>query len=685
MNCITDYGRSFPLGATVLPEGVNFSLYSRSATGVVLLLFEKATSPAPYRTILLDPKHNRTGDYWHVFVPGIGAGTLYGYRVSGPHDPDNGYFFDPEKVLLDPYAQAVSMGDNYDRGAAARPGDNAAKCMKGVVVEHRGFDWHETGPLCRPLAETVIYEMHVKGFTAHPNSGVSPEKRGTYAGVIEKIPYLKSLGVTAVELLPIQQFDPQDCPPGRVNYWGYSPINFFSVHSEYSSDKSPLGPFNEFRTMVRELHKAGIEVYLDVVFNHTAEGDERGPLLSFKGLQSSSYYILEDDRRYFSNYSGCGNTLNAHNSVVRRLIRDCLKFWVQTMHIDGFRFDLASILSRGSKGEVLQDPPVLWSIDTDPVLAGTKIIAEAWDAAGLYQVGNFIGGRWQEWNGKFRDDVRDFIRGEPGCVSRFADRLIGSPDLYYHKRKTPHRSINFVTAHDGFTLHDLVSYNDKHNEANGEGNRDGENHNRSWNCGKEGDTRDASVLKLRQQQMRNFTTITLAALGTPMLTMGDEVGRTQGGNNNAYCQDNEISWFDWSLVEKNKDLLRFTQKMIRWRLQDPALDSQLHFTLADVLDHTRIQWHGVKPFQPDWGPDSKALALSVRDTNTNELIYFVINAYHEVLTFELPSPEYGKWHRIIDTAAEAPHDFIDPADAAVYEQAKLDVSARSCVMLVAYD
>ena len=392
--------------------------------------------------------------------------------------------------------------------------------------------------------------MHVRGFTRHPNSGVGEKTRGTYAGLIEKIPYLQQLGITAVELLPVFQFDAQDCPPGKINYWGYAPISFFAPHQAYSSRQDPLGPVDEFRDMVKALHRAGIEVILDVVFNHTAEGDQRGPTLCFRGIDNPTYYILEEGGAWYANYTGCGNTLNANHPIVRRMIVDSLRYWVEHMHVDGFRFDLASILSRDANGHPLPNPPVLWDIESDPALAGTKLIAEAWDAAGLYQVGSFVGDAWREWNGRFRDDVRDFFRGEPGSLRRVADRMVGSPEIYGHKQREAEQSINFVTCHDGFTLNDLVSYNEKHNEANGEDNRDGANDNRSWNCGVEGPTDDPAVEKLRNRQVKNFLTITLMSLGTPMILMGDEVRRTQLGNNNAYCHDNELSWFDWTLLEQ---------------------------------------------------------------------------------------------------------------------------------------
>ncbi len=398
--------------------------------------------------------------------------------------------------------------------------------------------------------------MHVGGFTRHPNSGVAEQKRGTFLGLVEKIPYLKQLGITAVELLPVFQFDPQDCPPGKVNYWGYSPVSFFAPHHAYCSRRDPLAAVDEFRDMVKALHRADIEVILDVVFNHTAEGDHRGPTLCFRGFDNTAYYILEQDPSRYANYSGTGNTLNANHPAVRRMILDSLRYWVEVMHVDGFRFDLASILARDESGQPIPNPPVLWDIESDPVLASSKLIAEAWDAAGLYQVGSFIGDSWKEWNGRFRDDVRGFVRGDLGLARRVADRLVGSPDIYGYEKREAEQSVNFVTCHDGFTLNDLVSYNQKHNQTNGEYNRDGADENRSWNCGFEGPTDNIAVESLRNRQIKNFLTITLVSLGVPMVPMGDEVRRTQRGNNNAYCQDDETSWFDWTLVEKQADLLR---------------------------------------------------------------------------------------------------------------------------------
>ncbi|HKE61681.1 MAG TPA: isoamylase [Nitrospira sp.] len=470
-------GSSSPLGATVTHGGVNFSVYSRDATEIELLLFNQLDDAKPSHIIALDPESNRTYHYWHIFLSGIQPGQIYGLRAHGPFDPGQGMRFDHGKILLDPYGRGVVVPKGYSRVAATQEGDNAATAMKSVVVDPSAYDWEGDAPLKHPSARTIIYEMHVRGFTRHPNSGVDADKRGTYAGLSEKIPYLRELGITAVELLPVFQFDPQDSPPGKINYWGYAPVSFFAPHQAYSWRQDALGPIDEFRDMVKALHRAGIEVILDVVFNHTAEGDQHGPTFCFRGLDNNAYYILEQDHSRYANFTGTGNTLNANHPVVRRLIIDSLRYWVQEMHVDGFRFDLASILTRDESGAVMPNPPVLWDIESDPLLAGTKLIAEAWDAAGLYQVGSFIGDSWKEWNGRFRDDVRSFFRSEDGALGRFADRLVGSPEIYGHKQREPEQSVNFVTCHDGFTLNDLVSYNEKHNEANDEGNRDGANDN----------------------------------------------------------------------------------------------------------------------------------------------------------------------------------------------------------------
>jgi glycogen operon protein len=678
-------GRSFPLGATVSAEGTNFSVYSKHAAGIELLLFDCVDDARPARVIAIDPATNRTYHYWHIFVPRVKAGQIYGYRVKGAFDPPNGMRFDPGKVLLDPYGRGAVVPKNYSREAARKEGDNTATAMKSVVVNPRAYDWEGDTPLKRPSSRTIIYEMHVRGFTRHPNSGITEKRRGTFAGLMEKIPYLKELGVTAVELMPVFQFDPQDAPPGRVNYWGYAPVSFFAPHQGYSSRQDSSGPLDEFRDLVKALHRESIEVILDVVFNHTAEGDYDGPTLSFRGLDNSTYYILEQDRSRYANYSGTGNTLNANHPIVRRMILDSLRYWVKEMHVDGFRFDLAAILERGESGQLMPNPPVLWDIETDPELAGTKLIAEAWDAAGLYKVGSFIGDSWKEWNGRFRDDVRSFFRGEKNSVQYFADRLLGSPAIYGHKEREAEQSVNFVTCHDGFTLNDLVSYNSKHNEANGENNRDGENDNRSWNCGVEGPTDNPDVEKLRNRQIKNFLTVTMLSVGMPMLLMGDEVRRTQLGNNNAYCQDNEASWFDWTLLTKHADVHRFVTLLNSRRvLRDPEPERQ-RVSLCQLLRGVNLAWHGVKLNQPDWGESSHSIAFTVEAGDL--LFHVILNAYWQPLDFELPpldNAAENPWRRWIDTALDSPHDILEWAKAEPLHGYNYRADSRSMVMLYRY-
>jgi glycogen operon protein len=525
--------------------------------------------------------------------------------------------------------------------------------------------------------------MHVRGFTRNPNSGVGENARGTYEGLIEKIPYLRDLGVTAVELLPVFAFDPQACPQGVVNYWGYQPVSFFAPHPTYSSRPEATGPPDEFRDMVMALHRAGIEVILDVVFNHTAEGDHTGATLCFRGIDDPTYYMLENQGDRYADYTGCGNTLNANHVVVRRMIVDSLRYWVEEMHVDGFRFDLASILSRDESGHPIPNPPVLWDIETDPVLAGTKLIAEAWDAAGLYQVGSFVGDSWREWNGRFRDDVRDFFRGVPGSVRRFADRFVGSPEIYGQKRREAEQSINFVTCHDGFTLNDLVSYDRKHNEANGEHNRDGADDNRSWNCGVEGPAEELAVERLRNRQVKNLLAATLLSLGVPMITMGDEVRRTQRGNNNAYCHDDESVWFDWSLLEKHADVRRFVSLLADRRISRNAEHERARGDLASLIQKASLSWHGVRLGQADWGDDSRSIALSGELWNESRSFHLLFNAYWEPLEFELPALQTGKWRRWIDTALDSQNDITPWRHAPEVTGDVYRTEGRSVVLLYA--
>lgn len=684
MNSVGNAGQSWPLGATVVDRGINFSVFSRSATGVELLLFDREDDARPARAMRLDPAANRTYHYWHVCVPGIRPGQLYGYRVAGPSDPVNGMRFDPAKVLVDPYARGVVLPKNYSRDAARMKGDNAATAIKSVVVDPRTYDWEGDTPLKRPSSQTIVYEMHVRGFTRHPSSGVAEKKRGTFASLIEKIPYLKQLGITAVELMPVFQFDPQDVPSGLVNYWGYAPVSFFAPHQAYSSRQDPLGLLDEFRDMVKALHRAGIEVILDVVFNHTAEGNHDGPTLSFRGLDNLTYYILEEDRSRYANYSGTGNTLNANHPIVRRMILDSLRYWVKEMHVDGFRFDLAAILERDESGKLMPNPPVLWDIESDPELAGIKLIAEAWDAAGLYQVGSFIGDSWKEWNGRFRDDVRSFFRGEDSTVGHLADRLLGSPEIYAHEEREAEQSVNFVTCHDGFTLNDLVSYDRKHNEANGENNRDGANDNRSWNCGVEGSTDDPVVEKLRNRQVKNFLTVTMLSVGMPMLLMGDEVRRTQRGNNNAYCQDNETSWFDWTFLAKHADVYRFVTLLNARRVLRDLEPERQRLSLNQLLRGVNLAWHGVKLNQPDWGESSHSIAFTVELREERLLFDVILNAYWEPLDFELPRLDRAgknRWRRWIDTALDSPDDIVEWETAEPVPGYAYRAESRSVVIL----
>ncbi len=678
-------GNAHPLGATCVAGGVNFSVFSRHASSIELLLFDRGDDKSPARIIPVDPVANRTYHYWHMFVPGAAPGQIYAFRADGPSDAARGCRFDRSKALLDPYGRAVLTPAAYDRTVASQTGvAEGARTMKSVVVDPSTYDWEGDAPLRRPSSHSIIYEMHVRGFTAHPNSGLPPGKRGTYAGLIDKISYLQQLGITAVELLPVFQFDAQDCPPGKVNYWGYAPVSFFAPHQRYSSRRDPLGAVDEFRDMVKALHRAGIEVILDVVYNHTAEGDERGPTFCFRGLDNPTYYILGPDRALYANYSGTGNTLNANHPVVRRMILDSLRYWVETMHVDGFRFDLASILARDSGGNVLANPPVLWDIETDPVLAGTKIIAEAWDAAGLYQVGSFVGDSWKEWNGRFRDDVRSFLRGENCAVRRIADRMVGSPEIYGHEEREPEQTVNFATCHDGFTLNDLVSYDYKHNDDNGECNHDGANDNRSWNCGVEGPSDDPAIERLRNRQVKNFLAVTTLSLGVPMVLMGDEVRRSQRGNNNAYCQDNEISWFDWSLLERHSDVQRFLTLLLARRLRRDVSYEERRFTLTDRLREASFRWHGVKLDQPDWGDCSHSFACGVELPNEQLRFHMIVNAFWEPLEFELPAGggQYA-WRRWIDTALDSPRDIVPWESAELVNGREYRTEHRSVVVLIA--
>lgn len=711
-----DSGRPLPLGAHLQEGGVDFALFSRHATAVTLVLFDKPISEETPIEIRLDPRKNRTGDIWHCSIRGtafgksIGAGTLYLYRVDGPYIPEKGFRFNPYKILLDPYARALTDLSDWDLVAAKGfnpnlPGgdlsfsyeDDAQKHPKCIVVDDH-FDWQGDRPLNYPLRFSVLYETHVRGLTAHPTSQVAHP--GTYRGVVEKIPYLKELGITSLELLPIQEFNERELPRSNPrtgeplrNYWGYSTVAFFAPKGSYATARTPGGQVSEFKEMVRELHKAGIEVILDIVFNHTAEGNEQGPTFSFRGIDNTIYYMLDENKRFYKNFSGCGNTLNCNHPVVRSFIIDCLRYWVVEMHVDGFRFDLGSILGRDQDGHLMENPPMLERIAEDPVLRHTKIIAEAWDAGGAYQVGWFPGGRWAEWNDRFRDDVRKYWRGDQHEIRHFATRLSGSSDLYLRDGRKPFHSINFITSHDGFTLNDLVSYAEKHNLENGEDNRDGGDANWSCNYGFEGPADNPAIQAIRARQVKNMFATLLLSLGTPMILGGDEMRRTQRGNNNAYCQDNEVSWYDWSFLERERRLYRFVKELIAFRLRHPAFMRPEFFTGRDG-DYNAlpdITWFDEKGNSPDWArlerrlafrlDGSKADTFADRDDND---FYVLFNASSEQCPFVIARPAEGKhWFRAIDTALDSPRDIVAAGDEeAIPTQNEYLLKAHSVAVLV---
>lgn len=688
----TEDGAPHPLGATIREDGVNFSVFSSSATGVELLLFDAHDSPQPLQTIALIPSKNKTFHFWHIFVNGLKAGAHYAFRVSGPSVPEAGLRHNRNKVLIDPYARGNTK-TAWNRGDACNDSDNVATSLRSVVIDPAGYDWEGDKPLNRPIEDTIVYEMHVRGFTKSLSSKV--KQAGTFAGLIEKIPYLKNLGITAVELLPIFDFDetvPVRTVDGKPlwNFWGYSTMGYFAPHSAFCVRPEEGLHLKEFRDAVKALHKAGIEVILDVVFNHTDEGNHQGPTFCFRGFDNRSYYFLVPAAmQYYMDFSGCGNTLNCNHPMVEKLILECLRYWVNETHVDGFRFDEGSILSRGEDGAPAVHPPLVWQVELDEDLMDTKLIAEAWDAAGLYQIGHFPGDRWGEWNGRYRDTIRRFVKGDPGIIGEVADAIGGSASLYQARGGEPTNSINFVNCHDGFTLNDLVSYNSKHNEANGEGNNDGVNENLSWNCGAEGETSDTGIERLREQQIRNFATILLLSRGVPMFVAGDEVRNSQRGNNNAYCQDNEIGWFDWSGSEKHADLLRFWQRMIEFRKKHAAVRQNAFYSgETNMRGLNDVTWHGTKLNAPSWD-DSQARALgftlagfgSDKD-HPNADIHVMMNMYWEALDMDIPVVKGRKWVRVVDTFMPGQSDIADPGKEVVCTGQSYRVNARSIVVLI---
>jgi glycogen operon protein len=688
MTFSTRPGRPLPLGNSITAQGINFAIFSRNASAVTLVLAIDDTPPGQWE-FSLDPLHNKTGDIWHILVLAAPLDLCYGFRIDGAYDPDtSGHAFDARRVLLDPYARKIHS-----------PAWGKNRTCLGVepccLIDIPGYDWEGDRPLNIPLGDSIIYELHVRGFTRDPSSKVAHP--GTFKGVTEKIDYLKRLGITAVELMPVTEFNeneptfvnPRTREPLK-NFWGYSPLSFFAPKCSYSSD--PEAPLQEFRDMVKALHRAGIEVILDIVYNHTAEGGADGPTTSFRGIDNTIYYLLDPWTRTYLNYSGCGNTCNCNHPIVRNLIMDALRWWVVEMHVDGFRFDLASILGRDAEGQVLANPPVVEMIAEDPILADTKIIAEAWDAAGLYQVGSFSPHpRWAEWNGRFRDDVRAFCCGHPGMVPALATRIAGSSDLYQENGRSPSNSINFITSHDGFTLADLVSYNQKHNLFNGEDNRDGDNHNISWNSGVEGPTTNRKIRVLRSRRLRTMATILLLSQGVPMLVAGDEFGRSQQGNNNAWCQDNPISWVDWSLAQKNGQQLRFFRKLIALRKTHPIFRREDFFLhTQDPADHAHsleILWQSLEPGQQDWSNECRTLAFLLNGASLepeDDDFFIMLNGHPEhAVRFTVPSPTRNRcWVRVIDTGRTGPLDFVDPDRGDTVECGQnIIVANMGCVVL----
>jgi isoamylase len=690
----TSRGRSAPLGATPLAEGVNFCLMCRHGTSVHLVI-QPTDSDTVLAEIPLDCRKNRTGDLWHIHVYDLPKVFRYGWRVDGPEGELNRY--DPQLILLDPSCTAVADGTRWGCNGHHFNGTGKSRgSHRRSLYVRRHYDWREDVPLVTPMEDSIVYELHVRGFTMHPSAVAA--RPGTFAGLIEKIPYLRELGITAVELLPVFEFDEDDCVfvnplDGQTlkNYWGYNSIAFAAPKAAYAESGPEHGQVNEFRDMVRAFHEAGIEIILDVVFNHTGEGDDRGRTYSFRGLDNNLYYLLGPNGTYL-NLSGCGNTVNCNHPIVRDLILTCLRFWVGEMHVDGLRFDLASVFGRDRNGNVLVDPPIVEMISEDGLLRDTKLIAEPWDAAGLYQVGSFphFGGRWSEWNGRFRDDVRRFWRGDVGLAGALATRICGSSDLYEHSGRLPSHSLNFVTCHDGFTLWDLVSYNHKHNEANGEHNRDGMDDNNSWNCGVEGPSHDPEVLQLRKRQAKNLLTTMMISQGVPMLLSGDEFLRTQKGNNNAWCQDNDLSWIDWRLKDINADFFRFTTMLIALRKRHPALRRRAFLRGSGVNNDLRadILWHGVEPFNPDFSAGSRTLAYSLDGTQTEREpdrdFYVACNAWIDPIAFRIPRAPNGKhWRRAIDTSLTSPSDIQSDNEGLIVDaDALYEVADHSMIVLI---
>jgi len=671
-------GSPWPLGSSITPDGVNFSVAAPHATKVELLIFQHENDDFPKETILLE-KENRSGDYWHVELEGLTEGSIYGYKVSTDKNTDS-----CENLVLDPCSRAITGWREYKRNQEDKISRGYSHFLKGVVTNRDFFDFKSHPRPKHAWNKTIIYELHVGGFTKNPDSNISDSKKGTFIGLIEKIPYLKQIGITSLELLPVFAFDANDAPEGLENYWGYSPINWFTPHQDFVDGYDPLEARKQFKQFVEICHDNELEVLIDVVYNHTTEGNQDGPIISWKNFGPKNYYHQDEDENY-QDVSGCGNSIAANRPLVRKLILESLRCWAIELGVDGFRFDLGIALSRGENLIPLDEPPLFEEIEADPKLSDIKLISEPWDCGGLYKLGNFPGKKFRTWNGHFRDDIRRFWKGEKSTIWPLKDRLLGNKSLYNDNNLANIFSINFITSHDGFTLKDLVSFNKKHNYANGESNRDGENHNNSFNYGVEGPTTNNKIKSLRQRQQRNLLTSLLLSPGIPMLLMGDEVGRSQGGNNNTWCQDNPLGWMTWDHKNCDQDLKEFVIKLISLRKQLPEFfspecvyPSQKDSSKENHYDFW-IQWHGIKINKPDWSDWSHTLGYSINKKDEGAAIWVGLNAYKEAMIFELPKP-ISPWKKYIDTSCLKNKN---TSKKPLVNQSTLRIQSNSLVLIVA--
>ncbi len=675
----TNLGNAWPLGSTITKRGVNFSVPAPNASYLELLIFENSNDFSPKEVIRLN-KSNQSGDYWHIEVQGLTLGTFYAYKVFEEDNLGEKHSHSG-KILLDPCAREISGWETFQRNSSQDESETNDSFLKSVVCERNKFNFDEHPRPRHPWSKTIIYELHVGGFTRNNSSGLNKKDKGTFIGLIEKIPYLKELGITTLELLPIFSFDPSDAPFGLKNYWGYSPINWFTPHENYICKQSDMTARDQFRTLVEKCHDNNIEVFLDVVYNHTSEGNEEGPVISWKGFGESIFYH-KNEQGDFLDVTGCGNTIAANQPIVRQIILDSIRCWANELGVDGFRFDLGIALSRGKDLAPLDSPPIFEEIESDPLLSDLKLISEPWDCGGLYRLADFPAKRISTWNGHFRDDIRRFWKGEKNSTWPLKDRLIGNPAIYKNKKTSVQKSINFVTSHDGFTLIDLVSFNKKHNLSNGENNRDGENHNNSWNHGIEGPTTNETLNNIRKRQQRNLLSALLLSPGIPMILMGDEIGRSQGGNNNAWCQNTSLGWMIWEENICDNELKEFVKQLIKIRKNlsnffSPEITPISQSSYQESTNKFWIQWHGVKTNSPDWGSWSHTISYSINEEDKGSVIWLGLNAYEQTMKFELPKST-SSWMKVIDTTTLVSND-LQPE--LILNQKEIQIESRSLVLI----